>query len=124
MAPRQPTLPPMEVDMNPEPGSERARPSRAEKISMQVRLRACGTSWPGWHCALAGTAGTSLGQWQWPELAALGKGRPPPLLPQLRLSTTILFGGSNRPWSLEQDSLHSNGPFQKIWNLFRLELEH
>eukprot|EP00962_Isochrysis_galbana_P005526 scaffold1496_cov110-Isochrysis_galbana.AAC.19 len=61
MAPRQLTLPPMEVDMNLEPGSQRARPSNAEKSSMQVRLRACasacgcGTSWPvglrtGWHC--------------------------------------------------------------------------
>eukprot|EP00962_Isochrysis_galbana_P016063 scaffold4596_cov109-Isochrysis_galbana.AAC.2 len=51
--------------------------------------------------SLAGTADTSLGQR--PELAALGKEEcaaktvlsvaAPPLLPQLRLSTTILFGG-------------------------------
>eukprot|EP00962_Isochrysis_galbana_P051381 scaffold22776_cov164-Isochrysis_galbana.AAC.1 len=60
MEARQPTLPPMEVDMNQEPGSERVHPSRAEKSSMQVRLRACasacGTSWPGialWLALLA-----------------------------------------------------------------------
>eukprot|EP00962_Isochrysis_galbana_P043087 scaffold16302_cov136-Isochrysis_galbana.AAC.3 len=60
MAPRQLTLPPMEVDMNLEPGSQRVRPSNAEKSSMQVRLRACasacGTSWPGlahWLALLA-----------------------------------------------------------------------
>eukprot|EP00962_Isochrysis_galbana_P047352 scaffold19295_cov112-Isochrysis_galbana.AAC.1 len=35
MEPRQPTLPPMEVDMNQETGSKRVRPSRAEKSSMQ-----------------------------------------------------------------------------------------
>eukprot|EP00962_Isochrysis_galbana_P034520 scaffold11699_cov109-Isochrysis_galbana.AAC.4 len=67
MASRQLTLPPMEVDMNLEPGSQRVRPSNAEKSSMQVRLRACasacaGTSFLAWACALAGTAGTSLGQ--------------------------------------------------------------
>eukprot|EP00962_Isochrysis_galbana_P001422 scaffold360_cov128-Isochrysis_galbana.AAC.2 len=112
MAPRQLIMPPKEDDLNPEPGSKRVRPSRADKSSTQVRLRArasaCGTPWPGHAQSMACTAGTCLGKW--PEPAALDKGRHPPLLPQLRLSTTILSGGSNRPQS---NSLLSNGPFQK-----------
>eukprot|EP00962_Isochrysis_galbana_P022010 scaffold6531_cov125-Isochrysis_galbana.AAC.1 len=78
MAPRQLFTQPMEDDHDPEPGSKRVRPSSADEGSMQVRLRArasaCGTPWPGpAPCALAGTPGTGLGQW--PELAALGKGK-------------------------------------------------
>eukprot|EP00962_Isochrysis_galbana_P004707 scaffold1297_cov114-Isochrysis_galbana.AAC.4 len=61
MAPRQLIMPPKEDDLNPEPGSKRVRPSRADKSSTQVRLRArasaCGTTpWPGhahWLALLA-----------------------------------------------------------------------
>eukprot|EP00962_Isochrysis_galbana_P022048 scaffold6546_cov107-Isochrysis_galbana.AAC.2 len=60
MAPRQLSLPPMEAEMNPEPGSQRVRPSSADESSTQVRLRArasaCGIPWPGtahWLALLA-----------------------------------------------------------------------
>eukprot|EP00962_Isochrysis_galbana_P037725 scaffold13252_cov101-Isochrysis_galbana.AAC.2 len=68
MAPRQLFAPPMEDDKNPEPGSKRVRPSSAD---LRARRRCDCAHSLAWPCALAGTAGTSLGQW--PELAALGK---------------------------------------------------
>ena len=78
MAPRQLFSQPMEDENDPEPGSKRVRPSSADESSMQVRLRARASACRLWHslawpCALAGTPGTGLGQW--PELAALGKGK-------------------------------------------------
>eukprot|EP00962_Isochrysis_galbana_P003298 scaffold920_cov135-Isochrysis_galbana.AAC.4 len=76
--PRQLFTQPMKDENDPEPGSKRVRPSSADESSMQVRLRArasaCGTPWPGpahWLALL--TPDTGLGQW--PELAALSKGK-------------------------------------------------
>eukprot|EP00962_Isochrysis_galbana_P060843 scaffold35793_cov124-Isochrysis_galbana.AAC.3 len=62
MTPRQLTLPPMEVDMNLEPGSKRVRPSNAEKSSMQVRLRACASACTQLNsdCCLALPDGTRI----------------------------------------------------------------
>eukprot|EP00962_Isochrysis_galbana_P020382 scaffold5941_cov125-Isochrysis_galbana.AAC.15 len=78
MAPRQLILPPMEAEMNPEPGSKRVRPSSADESSTQVRLRArasaCGTPWPGpahWLALLALAWANANGQSS--PLLALGK---------------------------------------------------
>eukprot|EP00962_Isochrysis_galbana_P011513 scaffold3234_cov105-Isochrysis_galbana.AAC.3 len=127
-------MPPMEDDTNPEPGSMRVRPSSADKSSTQVRLlaraSACGTPWPGPACALACSADTSLPgpmvracrSWQGKCVLQrlLRESQHPPLLPQLRLSTTILSGGGSTV--SHNNSLHSNGRFQKFWK--RLSPEH
>eukprot|EP00962_Isochrysis_galbana_P048194 scaffold20000_cov112-Isochrysis_galbana.AAC.1 len=57
----------MEVDMNLEPGSKRVRPLPTPKeldAGAIARLRERLWHFLAWPCALAGTAGTSLGQWR------------------------------------------------------------
>eukprot|EP00962_Isochrysis_galbana_P027326 scaffold8582_cov130-Isochrysis_galbana.AAC.2 len=117
---RGPEAAPMKADSNPEPGSKRVRPSSssADESLTQVRLRARASAWAtvaipglalrtGWHCA-----GTGLGQW--PELAALGKGK-------LRLFTTIINRGKPQ---LGRWAFYWEGVFGAAQNVGRFWCRH
>eukprot|EP00962_Isochrysis_galbana_P007125 scaffold1916_cov123-Isochrysis_galbana.AAC.8 len=98
MAPRQLSLPPMEAEMNPEPGSQRVRPSSADESSMQVRLRARAsafdTLWPGpahWLALLA---------------LAWANGQSSPLLAREKCAAKTLMSVAAPPFTTIASAVH------------------